>query len=216
MEHPNLYNNADLIEERADNYLAQQDVYQPVHDFIATNDVILMGMTGVGKTTFISHLQRVTPVRYISLGEITRSAMSHQKDETIRLLMEKGGVWPLEVIQNSIAPYITQPSPYVLDGVPKHVEEAQWLASHMATRPYESSAVILTASEEIVRRRIAEDNERVARPETIEQVEDRIRVFNMRHGAVMNLLHYVLSRTIVLDTSDMSPVDTLNKLNEVV
>ncbi len=215
MEHPNLHSDTDLARDRSES-LPERDRYQPVHDFIATNDVVLMGMTGVGKTTFVNHLQRVTPLRYVSLGEITRSAISHQKDEKVRSLMERGGVWPLETIQGSIIPYITQPSPYILDGVPKHTEEAQWLASHIERRSHESSAIVLTASEEIVRRRIAEDNERSARPETVEQIEDRIRVFNTRHGAIMHILHYVLARTIVLDTSDMSPIDTVNKLNEVV
>ena len=175
-----------------------------------------MGMTGVGKTTFVNHLQRSVPLRYISLGEITRSAINLQKDAEIRSLMEKGGVWPLKTIQDLVEPYIAQSSPFVLDGIPKHIEEADWLVSYMSTRPHQRSAVILTASEEVVRRRITDDNERTTRPETLKQIEDRIDVFNTRQRAVMLVLDRVLSRTIVLDTTDMNPSDTINKFNEVV
>ncbi|MEI6249381.1 MAG: hypothetical protein WCP00_02145 [bacterium] len=100
-----------------------------------TNDVVLFGITRLGKTTFVNHLQMIAHLRYISLGEITRTKIMHEKNECVASLMREWGEWPPKDIQDLISPYIiNNPNTYVLDGVPTHENESEWLVEIMMER----------------------------------------------------------------------------------
>jgi putative ribosome biogenesis GTPase RsgA len=65
-------------------YSVNEKAQAKIAKFFNTNDVVLFGITGVGKTTFVNHLQMISPLRYISLGEITRNKIMHEKNEQNR------------------------------------------------------------------------------------------------------------------------------------
>lgn len=190
--------------------------HDSLHDFVTNNDILLFGITGIGKTTFINYLQREVPVRYVSLGEVTRSAIAHENNTHIASLIEKGGQWPLETIQDLLNPFIANnPSPYVLDGAPRHLDEAEWMRDHMQRRERDQSAIVLTASEEVIRERLRSRN-RAARPETDEHIEERIRDFKNKHDAIMGIVGCALSQTVEIDTSDMQPSEIVSSLSKAV
>jgi len=68
-------------------------------------------------------------------GEITRTKIMHEKNERVASLMREWGEWPPKDIQDLISPYIiNNPNTYVLDGVPTHENESEWLVEIMMER----------------------------------------------------------------------------------
>lgn len=199
-----------------DNRICKRESINRLRNFVKTNDILLLGVTGIGKTTFVNHLQRSVPVRYVSLGEITRSKAMYENNTYIASLLEKGGVWPIETIQNILNPYILDnPTPYILDGAPKHTEEARWIAEHMMAREHEQTAIVLNAPDNIIRERL-KLRDQSNRPETNEQIEDRIKTFNEKNGIILEIVHRALSRVIEIDTSNIQPYQIVEKLSEMV
>jgi len=189
--------------EHADHmYLPHDSV--AISDFMGKNDLVLMGMTGVGKTTFVNHLAREVPLRYVSLGEITRSAVEYDTDAHVTELMRRGGTWPLDVIVDLVQPYVEIPTPYVLDGVPKHEDEADWLAAHIAERPIPTTALLLWATSAKIDERLARRGGQ-KRPETPEQITDRITTFSKKYERLMTILRPELNRVIEIDTTMRTP-----------
>ena len=186
-----------------------------VRDFIAENDVIIMGVTGVGKTTFVEQLMEVAPVRYVSLGEITRSVAVTLEGEHIRELMHRGGMWPLAVIQGLVEPHLAIDTPFVLDGVPKHIEEAEWLTERLTARDHPLAAITLHASRDTVHRRLSNES-RLVRPETPEQIADRIAMYDEKYKTLMTIMSGVIDRIIEIDTTALTPAETVDDLGRLI
>lgn len=174
-----------------------------------------MGVMGVGKTTFVDQLQRSVPLRYVSLGAITRSIIAQPGGENISELMQRGGVWPLKTIQDLVKPHLAMPTPYILDGVPRHPEEAEWLAAELEQSSYPTTALILRASRQEVRRRL-QTRECLTRPETLEQIEDRVNVYDANYQSIKLILGQTLYRFVEIDTTALSPAGTVTELSRMV
>lgn len=186
-----------------------------VAEFIDNNDLLLMGMTGVGKTTFVNHLAREVPLRYISLGEITRSAVEYNTDDRIAELMQRGGTWPLDTIVGLVRPYLDIPTPYVLDGVPKHEDEADWLARHISGRPVPTTALLLRATNNKIDERLTRRSSQ-ERPETPEQIADRISTFSKKYEKLMTILKPELDRLVEIDTTMHTPQEVVAQFGKKV
>ncbi len=183
-----------------------------LQNFVANSDILLMGVTGVGKTTFVEHLQRNVKLRYVSLGNIVRSEIEYSQNRYIAELMHNGGVWPFEAIRGLLKPYIEQPTPYVLDGIPKHQHEAEWLVDHAYARAWPMVAVILKISIPTAEQRRLESLKHGNRPETSKQIQDRVVSFVENEAILIKTLNSVLRGIIELDVNGITPVTTVNML----
>lgn len=175
-----------------------------LQSFFQNNNVLLFGQSGSGKTTFVQHIQRIVPLRYISMGEMTRSALQYDNDDEIKTLFRRGGKWPVPVIQRIVQPYLGNQAPYVLDGVPKYPDEAQWLSGVISTSPFPTTSVTLNLStEESYRRQQLRDNSQ--RPETAVQLTERITTYNENQQAISEILKPFLTNVIEIDVTGATP-----------
>jgi adenylate kinase family enzyme len=187
------------------------DAAASLTEFVMRNDVMVLGMTGVGKTTLVNHLQRLAPLRYVSLGDIVRALESFSEDAELTDLVAAGGVWPFEKVRSIVEPFMDIPTPYVLDGVPKHEHEAEWVASRSGRRRWPLHIISLEAEVGTIRRRLASAS-RGHRNETVRDVEHRIETFSEKHDRILEVLAPVSAAQITLRTDDLTPdevVDTL-------
>lgn len=187
-----------------------------VADFIESHDVYLFGPMGVGKTTLVKNIEEVCDVNYVSMGEITRRAVQ-DGDPQITQAIRQGGKLSLDVVQNMVSPYIVAESAYVLDGVPRHPDEAEWVRGHATERSFGAIALTLCADDETVLERIAarssNDN---SRSETPDRVAARLTVYRSNYDAIIRTLRPALQDIIHLDTSGLSPREVFNEFYEKV
>lgn len=184
-----------------------------LQNFVNKNDILLLGMTGVGKTTLIEHLQQSITLRYISLGAITRSTLKYTPTLQLEQLVKQGGVWPFGVIKNLIKPFIAISTPYVLDGIPKHEHEAKWIANYIATRPRPTRIISLhTGIDSIIERLGFCD--RLFRTETQEDKEHRIQTFHTQYNILLNILRPNVKEVIEIETDNLDPYDVINILSK--
>ncbi len=182
--------------------------------FVSNNDILLMGITGVGKTTLAEHMQRIVGLRYISLGNITRAEIKYYRNAYVAELMREGGVWPFEAVSGLLKPYIEISTPYVLDGIPKHEHEAEWLVKQASNRIWPMIAVILRVSVSTAENRRLESLKYGQRPETPDQIKDRIDSFVKKEEILMQILSSVLGGVIELDVNGITPGNTVDILSE--
>lgn len=180
-------------------FLAQEEE-SGLRTFFQTTDVLLFGMSGSGKTTTVRSLQSFVPIRYVSVGEITRAQIQFGKENQIQGLIRKGGKWPLEIIQGIIEPYMNLPTPCVIDGIPKYHDEASWLLDRLRQRDNHLATVTLHLSVDEAQRRQAE-RDNTGRLETMDQFTERHAVYARHHATIMDILSPALDQSIELDAS---------------
>ena len=179
-------------------------------DLFFTNDVILFGLPGVGKTTLVEHLLREVPLRYVSLGSITRSRVEHG-DEFLAEMVRKGGEWPLEFVLSLVEPYLNTPHPFVLDGFPKHPPEAEWLGRYLRERSRPTKVILLKASEKQVRQSAIG---RAGRSETAINIEYRIKIFRSNTQPMISILKQDAEAEVIeIDGLTRSPSELVWDLN---
>ena len=183
--------------------------------FIQEHDIYLLGPMGVGKTTFVSNLRRLADINYISIGDITRRALGAPNPDRIYTIREKGRI-PLSAVRAIISPYLTSKTSYILDGVPRRTDEAEWIKSYIVSRPFRAIALTLSASDEILSRRLAHRSLRDERPETPERIERRLAVYKSESKKVLGILEPVLFKHIELDTSKLSPTEVVTIFRKAV
>jgi len=184
-------------------------LHKKFEDFFSATNVILLGMSGSGKTTFVQNLQRLARIRYVSIGEITRSQIDFESNESILGLIQKGGKWPLDVVGQLIKPYLFHDSPVMLDGVPKYPDEAKWLANELAESNYPMTTLTLDIDvKTAILRQNSRDNTR--RPETTHQLAERIEVYSENRNKIMDILSPEID--ININISDLTPREILQKL----
>lgn len=182
--------------------------------FFGNNNVVLFGMTGVGKTTLMNGIQRLVPIRYVSLGEISRTTDPRTpQGSQVNFLMERGGTWPISVISGLVEPYLDIKSPFVLDGVPKHPHEAEWLRDYLVQNRRTCAGLVITAAQETIQMRLQLE-ERAYRPETPEQTQDRIDVYNRNIKTTLALLEPVMPQVLFVENEVTSVQDTIKLIAE--
>ena len=89
------------------------------------NDIYLFGPMGSGKTTLVDNLKDGFPesVNYVSIGAIVREKLAQEDAEATRII-ESGKKIPLSYVAAIINPHISTERSYILDGVPRHIDEA--------------------------------------------------------------------------------------------
>lgn len=178
-------------------------------NFIAENDIYLFGPTGSGKTTLVENIANVAAPNYISIGAITREALANG-DEEMTSLIARGGKIPLTAVQRLVSPRINVAESYILDGVPRHQDEAVWIHGHMLGRPLGAIALVLQVEEADIRRRIAYRELTSDRKDAADRVAARVQTYNANCGAVLDTLSPALDAIITVETSERTPQDVFN------
>lgn len=176
------------------------------------NDILLFGMTGSGKTTLVQNMQRYTPVRYISLGAITRDIAAFEDDEDVASRLREPKAWPLETVSRVLVPYLAVQQPFILDGAPRRVPEAEWFNSTCSQRAYGRLAITLVSDEATIHGRLGSDESRASRPETAEHIQERVTTFLTDHQAVMSTLRPHLDAEIAINVKDKMPSDIIDEI----
>lgn len=175
-----------------------------IESFITDNDFYLFGPMGVGKSTLVNNISSVCEPNYISIGNIVRDAVE-RNEQPITSVIAKGGKIPLEVVRNLVSPYIEAEPSYILDGVPRHPDEALWIKSHIMKRKFGSIGLVLSADDKTLRKRIQQRAAMSNRQETADRIDARLQTYKKNKDDIMDVLTPVFDAIIEIDTSDMPP-----------
>ena len=193
----------------------KKPTHERLTDFVKNNDIYLFGPMGVGKTTLVDNIREVADINYVSMGEVTRSAIRNG-DTRVTDIIQRGGKLPLDAVRDIISPHIGLESSYVLDGVPRHPDEAEWVKEHAMKRRFGAVALTLYADNDTVRDRISvrsasADNER---SETPDRIAARLEVYRKNKESIINVLRPALRDIIEIDTSRLTPGGVMDELYE--
>src|SRR4029453_11674802 len=118
--------------------------------------IILMGVAGAGKSMQGKILADEHGYAWISTGEILRVLVTGRRRQEMlegKLLSDEEMINLLDKVLELINPK----EEFVLDGFPRTVPQTDWLLSEIARGRFNLSAVVhLTASEDVVKRRLLE------------------------------------------------------------
>ena len=189
------------------------DTHNKLTNFVDNHDIYLFGPMGVGKTTFVNQFrQKAASVNYISMGAITRSAVANNDPEVTQII-QQGGKIPLEIIQTLISPHINTKASYVLDGVPRHIDEAEWIKEHITKRHLGGVALTLSANSDTVMQRIQYRSSAGERAETAERIASRLDVYTTNQEAILKTLEPTLQDVIEIDTTYSSPHEVFEEFH---
>ncbi|TVR21156.1 MAG: nucleoside monophosphate kinase [Anaerolineaceae bacterium] len=110
--------------------------------------VIIMGVQGAGKGTQAAYIQAQYGIPQVSTGDLFR-AMKTREDELARRvqdIMNAGLLVPDEVTNEVLQDRLEQADAaggVILDGYPRNIAQAEWLAQYLTGRGESLSAVIL-------------------------------------------------------------------------
>jgi adenylate kinase family enzyme len=176
--------------------------------FFSSHDIILLGPPGSGKTTFVEEVGRVCPIRYISIGEITRQLIQ-LGDQAIERLLLEGDRWPLQTTTSLVKPYLDISDPFVLDGFPRYHSEARWLADYLLSRPHKRCIVVFSLGRSILLHRI---RRRAGRPETTEAFIRRIDNFEEQIGGILDILEQSTKPKVIWLNGLLPPREVVRSL----
>ncbi len=96
--------------------------------------VVVLGPQGAGKGTQAERLAKLLGVPHIDVGQLLRDEVSRGSElgKKVRGLMRRGELLPHEVVNRVVEARISKPdcvNGFVLDGYPRHLEEAEFLDS---------------------------------------------------------------------------------------
>jgi len=142
-------------------------------------NIVLLGAPGSGKGTQADLIKRRYRLHHVSTGELFRKeiAKGTELGALAKAIITKGNLCPDEVTLNMLANYLERfpnAKGFILDGVPRTIEQAQMLEGIGFDRPIEIDLVIcIKVNKEIVAERLAKRAELIGRsddtPEVIKQ-----------------------------------------------
>lgn len=169
------------------------------------NDIYLFGPMGSGKTTLVDNLKDSFPesVNYVSIGAIVREKLAQEDAEATRII-ESGKKIPLSYVAATINPYISTERSYILDGVPRHIDEAEWIKIHIDQREMGALAVILSANTNVLLQRIYDRARNGDRKETSERIRNRLSVYQDNINKIIDIIEPSLDEIIEIDATASS------------
>lgn len=169
---------------------------------LSRNDIYLFGPMGSGKTTLVDNLKDDCPesVNYVSIGAIIRQKLA-QKDAEATRIIRSGKKMPLAYITATIEPYISTEKSYILDGVPRHADEAEWIKRHANKREMSALAVVLYANTDILLQRIYDRAKNGDRKETPERIRNRLSIYHNNINKIVGIIEPSLDEIIEIDAT---------------
>lgn len=173
--------------------------------------IILMGLAGSGKSTQGQFLADVTGGTWLSAGQVLRDA----KDEQISAIQERGELVPdsyvIPVMERAIRAALLTRREVILDGYPRTVEQAKWVADNLADEILMVIYIDVPKTELIERMRLrgrADDQD-------LEAINERFRVVEQNIYTVTQILGEKGVETVTIDGLG-SPEDVTQRLAQAV
>lgn len=146
--------------------------------------IILMGLAGSGKSTQGQMLAETTGRVWLSAGQVLRDT----PDEQVHELQRQGELVPdtitIPLMGQAMAEVFVAGKDAVVDGYPRTVEQAEWIAANVADRIEVVVRIIVPKAELIHRMELrgrADDK-------SIEAIEERFRIVEQNIYSVCEIL----------------------------
>jgi len=146
--------------------------------------IILMGLAGSGKSTQGQMLAETTGRVWLSAGQVLRDT----QDEQVHELQRQGELVPdtitIPLMGQAMAEVFVAGKDAVVDGYPRTVEQAEWIAANVADRIEVVVRIIVPKAELIHRMELrgrADDK-------SIEAIEERFRIVEQNIYSVCEIL----------------------------
>jgi adenylate kinase len=110
--------------------------------------LIIMGVQGAGKGTQAAFIQKQYGIPQVSTGDLFRAMKTREDDlaKRVQEIMTSGALVPDDVTNEVLKDRLEQPDAengVILDGYPRNIAQAQWLAKHLKGRGEKLAAVLL-------------------------------------------------------------------------
>lgn len=145
--------------------------------------IILMGLAGSGKSTQGQMLAEATGKVWLSAGQVLRDT----GDPEIKAIQDRGELVPNELIErlmvNGMLQSVRDGKDVIIDGFPRDVEQAEWLAENLAS-VMKLVIIIDVPKPELIRRLEL----RGRTDDTREAIEERFRIVEQNIYSICEIL----------------------------
>ena len=105
--------------------------------------LILLGAPGAGKGTQAKAIVERYAIPQVSTGDLLRDHVARQTElgKQAKAIMDRGELVPDDLVNNMVAERLSRPDTargFILDGYPRTVAQAGWLAGYLAHKRFEN------------------------------------------------------------------------------
>lgn len=174
-------------------------------------NIVLLGAPGSGKGTQAPKLMEKFKLHHISTGDMFRKEISSQSPIGIKAksIIDNGGLCPDDVTLDMLNSYLSKLGEckgYILDGVPRTIEQAQMLDGINYDKPVSISKVVYIKidEEEIIKRILKRATELGRTDDTPEVAKNRTeQYFKLTHP----LIDYYKKQGKLIEINGMQTID---------
>lgn len=174
-------------------------------------NIVLLGAPGSGKGTQAPKLMEKFKLHHISTGDMFRKEISSQSPIGIKAksIIDNGGLCPDDVTLDMLNSYLSKLGEckgYILDGVPRTIEQAQMLDGVNYDKPVSISKVVYIKidEEEIIKRILKRAAELGRTDDTPEVAKNRTeQYFKLTHP----LIDYYKKQGKLIEINGMQTID---------
>lgn len=174
-------------------------------------NIVLLGAPGSGKGTQAPKLMEKFKLHHISTGDMFRKEIASQSPIGIKAksIIDNGGLCPDDVTLDMLNSYLSKLGEckgYILDGVPRTIEQAQMLDGINYDKPVSISKVVYIKidEEEIIKRILKRAAELGRTDDTLEVAKNRTeQYFKLTHP----LIDYYKKQGKLIEINGMQTID---------
>lgn len=174
-------------------------------------NIVLLGAPGSGKGTQAPKLMEAFKLHHISTGDMFRKEIASQSPIGIKAksIIDSGGLCPDDVTLDMLNSYLSKLGEckgYILDGVPRTIEQAQMLDGVNYNKPISISKVVYIKidEEEIIKRILKRAAELGRTDDTPEVAKNRTeQYFKLTHP----LIDYYKKQGKLIEINGMQTID---------
>lgn len=174
-------------------------------------NIVLLGAPGSGKGTQAPKLMEAFKLHHISTGDMFRKEIASQSPIGIKAksIIDNGGLCPDDVTLDMLNSYLSKLGEckgYILDGVPRTIEQAQMLDGVNYDKPISISKVVYIKidEEEIIKRILKRAAELGRTDDTPEVAKNRTeQYFKLTHP----LIDYYKKQGKLIEIDGMQTID---------
>lgn len=160
--------------------------------------MLIIGPQGAGKGTQANLLCAELDIPHVSTGDLFRANIGGRTELGLRAqeYMDAGELVPDELTQRMVADRLSRPDAdgFLLDGFPRNIGQAQWLATLLEDRGTPINAVVLlTAPDDVLTERMMA---RGRADDTAEAIRRRLDIY---HAETLPLIDWYGHRVVRVD-----------------